>query len=389
MPKCKNIILLGATGSVGSNTLQVIEKYPDQLNLIGIANDTQWGKSLEIAKKFNVPNIALFNETAHQKVKEHLPEGVQLHSHGIAGAISLAELDEADIVISAIVGSIGLSPTLAALKKGKTVALANKESLVMAGNIMLETAKKYKGTILPIDTEHNAIFQCIGNHPDKEIKKLIITASGGPFLKTPIESFKRITKAEALKHPNWDMGPKVTIDSSTMANKGLEIIEAYWLFGGSNKEIEPIIHPQSIVHSMVEYIDGNILAHLSPPSMTFAIQNALFYPNRATGSAVNSLDFSQVIDLTFIPPSYERFPCLKLAQDTLKELGNAPITFNASNEIAVDAFLKEKIHYLDISKIIAHTLEKIDRTEITNIKDAESSDQHARAIAKEYIDKIS
>ena len=384
----KNVILLGATGSIGSSTLKVIKQHAGRLNLLGIASHTQWEKTLRIAEAFKVSNIAIFDETAREKTLEHLPKNIELHKSGVAGLIDLVKLDKADIIVSSIVGTIGLKPTLVALEKGKTVALANKEILVMAGKIAMEMAKKHKTTILPIDSEHNALFQCIGKTPYKEISKLILTASGGPFLNLPEESFKDITKKEALKHPNWDMGPKVTIDSSTMANKGLEMIEAYWLFDGSDKKIETVVHPQSIIHAMVQYVDGNTLAHMSPSCMSFAIQNTLLYPDRIQGSGTKSLNFSEILSLSFSPVDYKKFPCLKLAKDCLKQLGSAPTIFNASNEVAVDAFLKESIPYTDIAKIIEYSLGKIDLSEDKTLEEIEMKDQLARQIARNYIDQL-
>jgi len=274
-------------------------------------------------------------------------------------------------------------PTLAAIEAGKDIALANKELLVLGGQCVLEAAKRKGVRLLPTDSEHNAIFQCIEGHPQTHIDKLILTASGGQFRDTPVEQLQGVTPADATQHPNWSMGPKITVDSATMANKGLELIEAYWLFGLPPEKLEVVIHPQSIVHSFAQFIDGSILAQLSPPSMTFAIQHCLLYPDRQPGVDA-TLDFKQTMQFDFRAPDFARYPCLKLAYEAMQAGGSASGIFNAANEIAVERFLVEEIHYLDIPKVIAYTLEHSSLSAVDSIQDLLYLDAQARSIARNF-----
>ena len=383
--KRKRVVLLGATGSIGENTLKVIRANPDHLELVGIAGNSRYEELGKIAREFDLKNIAIFDELACQKAKKSgcLESGVE-PLPGMDGLLKLASMPDADIVVTGIVGTTGLEPSLAAIRSGKDIALASKEVLVMAGKFVTAAAQENGVSILPVDSEHNAIFQCLQGGERNEVKRIILTASGGPFREYTREQMNNVKPKDAVQHPNWSMGTKITVDSSTMANKGLEIIEAKWLFGLESDQIDVVVHPQSIIHSMVEYVDGSILAQLSPPSMTFAIQNALMYPHRTTG-VEESLDFAEYWKLEFEPPSVERFPCLRLAREALEAGGIAPTTFNAANEVAVSAFLDFRIGYPAISAIIAETLSKISNVDPPSLDFIMEADSSAREIAESTI----
>lgn len=376
----KKIVLLGATGSIGESTLQVIRKHPDRLQLIGVSAHSNSQKLADISNEFKVPH-AYLPETASEVTD--WPSHCSL-DRSTNGLTDIAALEEADVVVVAIVGASGLGPTLSALQAGKDVVLANKESLVLGGDLVMRTAKDNGARVIPADSEHNAVFQCIQGEKHRDLDSIILTASGGPFRELPVEELKHVTIEQALDHPNWSMGNKVTIDSATMANKGLELIEARWLFDLPPSKLEVVIHPTSIVHAMVRFIDGCCLAQLSPPSMTFALQHALLFPDRAEG-VHSSLDFSKPLDLNFSPPALDRFPCLRLAKDCLEQGGSAPLVFNAANEIAVSAFLSNRIGFLQISDIIEQTLSKFAQQTQNDLQALLSLDSEARRIAAEII----
>ena len=376
----KKIVLLGATGSIGESTLQVIRKHSDRLQLIGVSAHSNSQKLADISNEFKVPH-AYLPETASEVTD--WPSHCSL-DRSTNGLTDIAALEEADVVVVAIVGASGLGPTLSALQAGKDVVLANKESLVLGGDLVMRTAKDNGARVIPADSEHNAVFQCIQGEKHRDLDSIILTASGGPFRELPVEELKHVTIEQALDHPNWSMGNKVTIDSATMANKGLELIEARWLFDLPPSKLEVVIHPTSIVHAMVRFIDGCCLAQLSPPSMTFALQHALLFPDRAEG-VHPSLDFSKPLDLNFSPPALDRFPCLRLAKDCLKQGGSAPLVFNAANEIAVSAFLSNRIGFLQISDIIEQTLSKFAQQTQNDLQALLSLDSEARRIAAEII----
>ena len=376
----KKIVLLGATGSIGESTLQVIRKHSDRLQLIGVSAHSNSQKLADISNEFKVPH-AYLPETASEVTD--WPSHCSL-DRSTNGLTDIAALEEADVVVVAIVGASGLGPTLSALQAGKDVVLANKESLVLGGDLVMRTAKENGARVIPADSEHNAVFQCIQGEKHRDLDSIILTASGGPFRELPVEELKHVTIEQALDHPNWSMGNKVTIDSATMANKGLELIEARWLFDLPPSKLEVVIHPTSIVHAMVRFIDGCCLAQLSPPSMTFALQHALLFPDRAEG-VHPSLDFSKPLDLNFSPPSLDRFPCLRLAKDCLEQGGSAPLVFNAANEIAVSAFLSNRIGFLQISDIIEQTLSKFAQQTQNDLQALLSLDSEARRIAAEII----
>jgi 1-deoxy-D-xylulose-5-phosphate reductoisomerase len=382
--KTKNLVLLGATGSIGESTLRVIRKHSDKIKLIGISANQNVQKLLKIAKEFKVPHASLVQAPNEDF---SVPVGTELET-GEKSLENLACMQNADIVVVAVVGSSGLLPTIAAVNSGKDVVLANKESLVVGGNLITKAAQKNHSRIIPADSEHNAIFQCLHGQPERSVDSVILTASGGPFRNLPEDQLINVTVEQALKHPNWSMGKKITVDSATMANKGLELIEAKWLFDLSPNQLEVVIHPPSIVHGIVRFLDGCCLAQMTPPSMTFAMQNAILYPDRVEG-VEPSLDFSQPLDLSFSPPSFERYPCLKIARDVLKQGGTAPLIFNASNEVAVDAFLRNRIGFLDISRIIEETLNDSDYNSSDSVAELLSLDLESRLLSENHIKRLS
>lgn len=377
----KKVVLLGATGSIGANTLRVLRAHPDRLELIGVAANRSAKDLADICREFKVPYAALSDASISSE--SDFPSGTKLFS-GPDCLEQLATLEEADIVLVAVVGSCGLLPTLAAIEAGKDIALANKELLVLGGQFVIEAAKRKGVRLLPTDSEHNAIFQCIEGHDPAHLDKLILTASGGQFRDTPIDELSTVTPEDATQHPNWSMGPKITVDSATMANKGLELIEAHWLFGLDSKKLEVVIHPQSIVHSFAQFVDGSILAQLSPPSMTFAIQHCLLYPDRQPG-VDSTLDFSETLQLDFSAPDMKRYPCLKLAYEAMHCGGSAPAIFNAANEVAVARFLNKEIQFLDIPKVIEYTLEHSKLQAADNIHNLLLIDSNARSTALKFL----
>ena len=382
----KRIVLLGATGSVGTSALKVIRRHPDKLELVGIAAKKDSERLAEIAREFSVKEACLFDAKAYSQARESgLFSGDTNLSSGMDGLNRLASLASCDTVLVAVVGTQGLLPSLTAIEAGKTLAIASKEILVLAGKFIMEAAKRQNALILPVDSEHNALFQCLQGVPRDQASRVILTASGGSFRDTPIEQLGSVTLEKALQHPNWDMGPKVTIDSATMANKGLEMIEAGWLFDMSPEQVDVVIHTQSVVHSLVECVDGSVIAQLSPPDMTFAIQHTLLYPDRAKPVS-NTLDFRQAFQLDFRPPNIDRYPCLKLARECMRADGIAPGIFNAANEIAVDAFIQDRIKFLEISKIVEKTLEFIENKEPNSIEEVLEYDEEARSVANRLVD---
>ncbi len=377
----KKVVLLGATGSIGTSALKVIRQRSDRLELVGIAANQNAEALAAIAKEFSVPSVCLYDEDAYRSAKadELFPKSIEL-SCGSEGLCRLASHPDCDIALIAVVGTQGLLPALAAIEAGKTLAVASKEILVLAGKFIMEAAEKAGVRLLPVDSEHNALFQCLEGIPKPHVSRLVLTGSGGSFRDLPTEQLQTVSLEQALKHPNWDMGPKVTIDSATMANKGLEMIEAKWLFGMEPHQVDVVIHSQSIVHSMVECIDGSVIAQMSPPDMAFAIQHTLLYPDRGAAPA-QRLDFSSPFTLDFRPPDLERYPCLSLARHAIKAGGGAPGIFNAANEIAVDAFVQERIKFVEIAKIVEKTLETIDNREPGTIDEVLEYDSQARAEA--------
>lgn len=382
----KRVVLLGATGSIGENTLRVIAAHRDKLELVGIAARANWEKLAAIARQFGVRNIAVHDEAAFAAARASagiFPAGTHLIG-GMAGLTELARLPGADIVLVAVVGTAGLEPALAALGAGKDLALASKEILVLAGKFVIAEARKHRVKLLPVDSEHNAVFQCLEGQPRAGVRRIVLTASGGAFRDWPVQKLAQVTPADALKHPNWAMGPKITVDSATLANKGLELIEAQWLFGLEPDQCTAVLHPQSIVHCLVEFNDGAMLAQLSPPSMTFPIQHALLHPERSPG-VDSALDFSRLVGLEFRPVEEDRFPMLRLARETMRAGGVAPAIFNAANELAVAAFLDQKIPFLAIPSVVEQTLGTITNFEPKNLAAVLAVDAEARHVTAGHI----
>ena len=347
----KKIAILGSTGSIGTQTLDVVREHSDELEVVALAAGRNKERLKEQIREFHPQLVSLSDEKKAEELKEELAgESVEVVC-GMDGLIEVAGIDSADVVVTAVVGMMGILPTMEAIKKGKDIALANKETLVTAGHLIIPMAKKYGVSILPVDSEHSAIFQSLQGEPKKALDKILLTASGGPFRGKSAEFLETVTLEDALHHPNWSMGPKITIDSSTMVNKGLEVMEAKWLFGVDYSQIEVVIQPQSIIHSMVQYIDGAIIAQLGTPDMRVPIEYALFYPERRSLSG-DRLDFSKLSQITFEKPDYKVFRGLSLAIEAGKTGGTMPTVFNAANERAVAKFLKGEIKYTDIVRSI-------------------------------------
>lgn len=347
----KKIAILGSTGSIGTQTLEVVREHSDELCVVALAAGRNKERLKEQIKEFHPSLVSLSDETKAMELKKELAgSGVEVLC-GNEGLMAVAGTPESDVLVTAVVGMMGILPTMEAIKKGKDIALANKETLVTAGHLIIPMAKEYGVSILPVDSEHSAIFQCLQGEPKKAVDKILLTASGGPFRGKSAQFLETVTLKDALNHPNWSMGPKITIDSSTMVNKGLEVMEAHWLFDVDYSQIEVVIQPQSIIHSMVQYIDGAILAQLGTPDMKVPIEYALFYPERRS-LAGKRLDFGTLSQITFEKPDYEVFRGLSLAISAGKTGGTMPTVFNAANEKAVAMFLKGEIAYTDIVRMI-------------------------------------
>ena len=378
----KQIAILGSTSSIGTQALQVIEEHPEQYEAYVLTANNQVELLAEQARKFMPAAVVIANENKYMQLKELLADlPIQVY----AGADALCEVVEAkpiDVVLASMVGYAGLRPTINAIKAGKAIALANKETLVVAGELINELASQYHTPILPVDSEHSAIFQCLENN--NPLEKVILTASGGPFRTFTMEQLHHVTKAQALKHPNWDMGAKITIDSATMMNKGFEVIEAKWLFGVRPDQIEVVVHPQSVIHSMVQYEDGAVKAQLGMPDMRLPIQYAFSYPRRIK-SSFDRLDFSTLKELTFEQPDTNRFRCLALAYEALNQGGNMACILNAANEVVVSAFLQERIPFLRMSEVIEETMAKVSFIHTPTYEDYVATDAEARRIAESLI----
>jgi 1-deoxy-D-xylulose-5-phosphate reductoisomerase len=381
----RRIVLLGATGSIGESTLRVIRAHPDKLQLVGVAAHGNAEKLFQICREFGVPHAALADESVALRAVAagQVPSGTTLHG-GDACLETLAALPEADTVLVAVVGTAGLRPALAAIAARKTLALASKEILVLAGKFVIAAARASGSRLLPVDSEHNAVFQCLAGHRVSDVRRVLLTASGGAFRDWPVAKLAEATPADALRHPNWSMGPKVTVDSATLANKGLELIEAQWLFGLKPGQCDAVLHTQSIVHCLVEFTDGAMLTQLSPPSMTFPIQHALLYPDRAPTAADAPLALDRAFALDFRPVDPARFPCLRLAREAMHAGGTAPAVFNAANEVAVAAFLDGRVRFLAIPRIIEHTLGTVKLIEPNTLDQVLAVDAEARRIAQQF-----
>lgn len=369
----RNIVLLGSTGSIGTQTLDVVRNNPDELKVVGLAANTRVEMVEKQVREFGPKYVCMFNEKAAADLKDRIKDlDIEVYC-GMDGLLEIVSVPEADTVLTAVVGMIGIQPTIRAIEAGKDIALANKETLVCAGHIIMPLAKEKNVSILPVDSEHSAIFQSLNGEPKDKVEKILLTASGGPFRGKKRAELENMTAADALKHPNWDMGPKVTIDSSSLVNKGLEVMEARWLFDVSLDKIQVLVHPQSIVHSAVQYVDGAVIAQLGVPDMKLPIQYALFYPDRRPMNE-KRLDLFELGSLTFEKPDIETFRGLKLAFDSAYEGGSMPTVFNAANEMAVRRFLKGDIRYLEIYDMIEEAMQhhkRIDNPDVAAILSAE------------------
>lgn len=382
--KKKQIAILGSTGSIGRQTLEVIEAHSDLYEVYALTANRSWELLVEQARKFLPDSVVIADESLYGNVKEALA-GLPVKVY--AGADAMAQIVESsviDIVVTALVGFAGLRPTVHAIKAGKTIALANKETLVVAGELVTELVEEYKTAIMPVDSEHSAIFQCLSGEVGNEIEKLLLTASGGPFLHKTLEELQYVTKAEALHHPNWSMGAKITIDSASMMNKGFEVIEAKWLFGVNPDKIEVVVHPQSIIHSMVQFADGTVKAQLGQPDMRMPIQYALSYPDRLH-SDFDRLDFFTCGNLTFERPDTEKFRNLTFAFEAMKCGGNMPCILNAANEVVVSAFLHDRIGFLEMSNIIERVMNSAQFVRKPSLDDYFETDRETRILTENII----
>ncbi|RRS07920.1 1-deoxy-D-xylulose-5-phosphate reductoisomerase [Pseudoalteromonas sp. J010] len=389
----QSLVVLGATGSIGLSTLDVVSRNAHQYRVFALVAGQNVEKMAELCLAYQ-PRYAVMNsELAAQQLAQHLAHTSTEVLSGVSAMADMARHDDVDIVMSAIVGAAGLLPTLAAVEAGKKVLLANKESLVMSGQLFMDKVKAHGATLLPIDSEHNAIYQCLPNSIqtgqsntlcESGVSKILLTGSGGPFLQRPLETLPNVTVEEAVAHPNWSMGRKISVDSATMMNKGLEFIEAKWLFNCSADDIDVVIHPQSMIHSMVQYRDGSVIAQMGQPDMRTPIAYGLAYPERID-AGVEPLDFSQIVDFTFTKPDFERYPNLRLAIDACRSGQAATTTINAANEVAVAAFLDKQIGFCDIYRVNALTLEQTALGVLESVESIMEADQAARYRAKQII----
>ncbi len=380
MKLSKGLVVLGSTGSIGTQTLEVASHLGVGFEVVGLSAylDAEMPRLLGQVKRFNPKAVAVRDEKQVRLIRQRT--GLRKVWTGEEGLARLAGMEGADIVVNGVSGAAGLIPTLAAIQAGKRLALANKESLVVAGDIVMPLVRKHKAELIPVDSEHSAIFQCLKGEPTRSVKRLILTASGGPFRRVARHRLRQVTPAHALNHPTWSMGKKITIDSATLMNKGLEVLEAHWLFGLGEDQIDVLIHPQSIIHSMVEFVDGAILAQASLPDMRLPIQYALTYPERLP-SPIASCDLAKLKRLTFHPPNLHKFPCLALAYEALRVGGTLPAVLNAANEVAAHAFLDERIGFNEISKVIARTMRKHQVVTHPGLEDILEADRWAREAA--------
>jgi 1-deoxy-D-xylulose-5-phosphate reductoisomerase len=384
----ENIAILGSTGSIGQSSLEVIDKLNNRFRVVGLAA----GRNTQVLEtqieKFKPKIVSVEKKEEAEEFRRKFKDRSLQVTFSEKGAEEVAGFEENDIVVSAITGIDGLRPTLAALEAGKKIALANKESMVAAGSLIQDLVEKSGAQIIPVDSEHSGVFQCLAKEKVDNVKRVILTASGGPFFRSSSQEMKEITPDDALNHPRWKMGKKVTIDSATLMNKGLELIEAHWLFNIEPEKLEVLIHPQSIVHSLVEMNDGSVLAQLSPTDMKVPIQYALTYPEREN-SSLPSLDLSQIKSLEFFEPDIEKFPLLKLARHALEEGASFPIVLNAANEVAVSAFLQTEIGFLDIAEIVSKAVENHPQREVQNLEDIFLVDRETRQMTRNLIERRS
>lgn len=382
--KKKRIAILGSTGSIGTQALQVIEEHPDLYEAYVLTANNRVEELIAQARKFQPEVVVIANEEKYLRLKEALSDlPIQVYA-GTEALCQVVEWGPIDMVLTAMVGYAGLKPTLNAIRADKPIALANKETLVVAGELVNDWARQYRTPIIPVDSEHSAVFQCLQGELDNPIEKVILTASGGPFRTYSLEQLEKVTKTQALKHPNWEMGAKITIDSATMMNKGFEVIEAKWLFGLSSRQIEVVVHPQSVIHSMVQFTDGSVKAQLGMPDMRLPIQYAFSYPQRVHSSC-ERLDFTKCTQLTFEEPDTRRFRNLALAYEAMHRGGNMPCIVNAANEVVVAAFLRDAVSFRGMSEVIEKTMSRVAFISSPTYDDYVASDAEARKIASEMI----
>lgn len=384
----KRIVILGSTGSIGTNTLDIVAKFPDAFQVVGLTAATKDVQLEEQVRRFKPTKVALSDPAAASRLRRRCKGLTVEILSGPEGVAEVASMPEGDLVISAIVGGAGLLPTLAAIRAGKHVALANKEPMVMAGQLMQEEARRNGVRILPVDSEHSAIFQSMEGHRREDIRRLILTASGGPLWHLSREEMRHVKPVQALQHPNWKMGAKITIDSATMMNKGLEVVEARWLFDIPASQIEILVHRESVIHSMVEYRDGSVIAQLGLPDMRTPISYAMQYPSRIP-LELPSLDLASIGKLTFFRPDHERFPCVQLGYEALRIGGTMPAVMNAANEVAVAAYLQEAIGFLDIADVIRSTMDAYTLRPLRTLDDALEADCWARQKATDLVHALS
>jgi 1-deoxy-D-xylulose-5-phosphate reductoisomerase len=391
----QRVCILGATGSIGLSTLNIVEQHPDKYSIVALTAHKRIDELIALAVIHQPQYIVIADQQDYQEAKRKVNEA-QLTVELLAGPQALCDVaayEQVDTVMASIVGAAGLEPTLAAVKSGKRVLLANKESLVMSGQLFMQAVEQSGATLLPVDSEHNAIFQSLprdfqyGNLAASGISKILLTGSGGPFLKLPMSEFESVTPEQACAHPNWDMGRKISVDSATMMNKGLEFIEACWLFGIGSKDIQVVLHPQSIIHSMVQYIDGSVIAQMGNPDMRTPIAHCLSFPERIE-SSVAPLDFSKLANFTFQQVDFERYPNLQLAMQACEAGQYATTSLNAANEVAVEAFLNNRISFTDIYSVNAQTLEKIQSRSLESIQQVLSLDSYARDVANKVMSEL-
>jgi len=386
------LAILGSTGSIGRQCLDVVESLPGRFGVVALAAGSNLEELVAQIEKYRPEVVSVRDAGKADELAQRLrAKGISplpaIH-HGPEGMLAVGTHGAAEMVVSAAVGVVGLAATYEAIKLGKTVALSNKEVLVAAGELVMAAVKKSGRELLPVDSEHNAVHQCLRGGQRGEVRRLVLTASGGPFRKTPLAAFESVTPEQALAHPNWRMGNRITIDSATMMNKGFEIIEARWLFGVQPNQIDVVIHPQSTIHSMVEFVDGSVLAQLGPTDMRMPLQYALTYPERVASNQVVALDWSRLRRLDFAKASTRRFPCLRLAKEALKKGGALPCALNAADEIAVAAFLERKLPFLGIPEVIERVLARTPKTRFEKMDDVLTADREARRMAKEEVDRL-
>lgn len=382
--KKRQIAILGSTGSIGTQTLQVVEEHPECFEVYAITANTRVEELIAQARKFKPEAVVIADETKYETLKEALADQPVKVYAGYESICQIVQAEPIDIVVTAMVGFSGLRPTIEAIKAGKAIALANKETMVVAGELITHLAIENKVPILPVDSEHSAIFQCLAGENGNKIEKLILTASGGPFRTFTAKELEAVTKEQALRHPNWSMGAKITIDSATMMNKGFEVMEAKWLFGVEAKDIEVVVHPQSVIHSMIQFADGTVKAQLGTPDMRLPIMYALSYPTRLS-SSFPRLDFNTLGELTFEKPNLDIFPNLRFAYDALAMGGNMPCVVNAANEVGVSAFLADRIKFTDMSRLIERAMQSANFCQKPRLDDYLATDAEVRKMAQSWI----